>query len=124
MLSNLNPTAHHMLSRCHGRKREYKINNLRTEMDRISAKEKSEGGLTAGQASTMVRNEKAIEALTEEIEELDEQVNDSIRDSLSDKQKVCVYAGFVLGAAQSVERIGGECSPAIHAHAVSGISSI
>eukprot|EP00877_Chromochloris_zofingiensis_P009069 jgi/Chrzof1/4415/Cz14g12090.t1 len=69
------------------RKREYKINNLRTEMDRISAKEKSEGGLTAGQASTMVRNEKAIEALTEEIEELDEQVNDSIRDSLSDKQK-------------------------------------
>lgn len=38
---------------CH-RKREYKIKNLDAENAKIAAKEKSEGGLTQGQASTLV----------------------------------------------------------------------
>jgi hypothetical protein len=36
-------------------KREYKIKNLETECSKIAAKEKTEGGLTQGQASTLVR---------------------------------------------------------------------
>jgi hypothetical protein len=39
---------------CH-RKREYKIKNLEAENAKIAAKEKTEGGLTQGQASTLVR---------------------------------------------------------------------
>jgi hypothetical protein len=39
------------------RSREYKVANLRKEVDKIQAKDKAEGGLTAGQASTVVRNE-------------------------------------------------------------------
>jgi hypothetical protein len=77
-------------------KREYKIKNLRTECDRISAKEKSEGGLTAGQASTLVRNERAIAALQEEVEEIEDSLNDSVRDSIKGKAaaaKVGVWEG-------------------------------
>jgi hypothetical protein len=35
-------------------KREYKIKNLESECAKIAAKEKTEGGLTQGQASTLV----------------------------------------------------------------------
>lgn len=38
-------------------KREYKIKNLEAECAKISAKERSEGGLTQGQASTLVRQQ-------------------------------------------------------------------
>ena len=40
---------------CLARSREYKIANMRKEVERIQAKEKVEGGLTQGQASTVVR---------------------------------------------------------------------
>jgi hypothetical protein len=36
-------------------KREWKISNLKTEIDKIKGKEAQEGGLTPGQASTLVR---------------------------------------------------------------------
>ena len=39
------------------RSKEYKIKSLQTEVDRIVAKERQEGGLTQGQASTLARNE-------------------------------------------------------------------
>jgi hypothetical protein len=38
-------------------KREYKIKNLEAECAKIAAKEKTEGGLTQGQASTLVRTQ-------------------------------------------------------------------
>eukprot|EP00878_Enallax_costatus_P023914 GHUV01025478.1.p1 GENE.GHUV01025478.1~~GHUV01025478.1.p1 ORF type:complete len:446 (+),score=174.04 GHUV01025478.1:427-1764(+) len=68
------------------RKREYKIKNLEAECAKIAAKERSEGGLTQGQASTLVRNERALEAIREELEELEEQLTDSIADSIKGKQ--------------------------------------
>eukprot|EP00879_Flechtneria_rotunda_P006998 GHRR01007347.1.p1 GENE.GHRR01007347.1~~GHRR01007347.1.p1 ORF type:complete len:746 (+),score=339.15 GHRR01007347.1:207-2444(+) len=68
------------------RKREYKVRNLEAECSKISAKERSEGGLTQGQAATLVRNERALEALREELEELEEQLQDSITDSIKGKQ--------------------------------------
>lgn len=37
-------------------KREWKISNLKTENDKIKGKEAQEGGLTPGQASTLVRS--------------------------------------------------------------------
>jgi hypothetical protein len=37
------------------RKREWKVSNLRAENDKIKAKEAQEGGLTPGQAATLVR---------------------------------------------------------------------
>jgi hypothetical protein len=40
---------------CCCRKREYKIKNLEAENGKITAKERLEGGLTQGQASTLVR---------------------------------------------------------------------
>ena len=39
---------------CARRKREYKIKNLEAEGAKIAAKERSEGGLTQGQAATLV----------------------------------------------------------------------
>lgn len=39
------------------RSKEWKIQNLKTESDRISGKERQEGGLTQGQATTLARNE-------------------------------------------------------------------
>lgn len=38
-----------------GSKREWKVSNLRTEIDKIKSKEAQEGGLTPGQAATLVR---------------------------------------------------------------------
>ncbi|PNH06341.1 hypothetical protein TSOC_007344 [Tetrabaena socialis] len=43
------------------RAREWKLSNLTTENQRISAKEKQEGGLTQGQATTLARNEQCQE---------------------------------------------------------------
>jgi hypothetical protein len=40
---------------CIPRKREYKIKNLEAETSKITAKERQEGGLTQGQAATLVR---------------------------------------------------------------------
>jgi hypothetical protein len=42
------------------RQKEYKMKNLQTEIDRIMAKERNEGGLTSGQASTLARNEQVL----------------------------------------------------------------
>lgn len=69
------------------RRKEYKVNNLKKEIERIQAKERLEAGLTPGQASTLARNEQAIDKLTEEMEDLEELLLDSIRDSLKDRQK-------------------------------------
>ncbi|KAF8062663.1 SLC4A1AP [Scenedesmus sp. PABB004] len=68
------------------RKREYKVKNLEAECAKIAAKERNEGGLTQGQASTMVRNERALEALREELEELEEQLTECIQDSIDGKK--------------------------------------
>eukprot|EP00775_Hariotina_reticulata_P006570 gene6570-6798_t len=69
------------------RKREYKVKNLEAETGKITAKERQEGGLTQGQAATLVRNERALEALREELEELEEQLTDSIVDSIKGKRE-------------------------------------
>ena len=43
--------------------------------------------LTAGQASTMARNEQVIETMMEEVDDLDELLNDSIMDSIGARRK-------------------------------------
>lgn len=78
------------------RKREYKIKNLEAECAKIAAKEKSEGGLTQGQASTLVRNERALDALREELEELEDQMTDCITDSIKGKQVRWNNCGYVI----------------------------
>lgn len=69
------------------RSKEWKIQNLKTESDRISGKERQEGGLTQGQATTLARNEQAIDRLSEEVEELEETLKESIRDALLQKKR-------------------------------------
>ncbi|KAF5836383.1 SMAD/FHA domain-containing protein [Dunaliella salina] len=70
------------------RQKEYKIKNLQTEIDRIVAKEKLEAGLTPGQVSTLARNEQAMEALRDELEDLEEALVDSVKDAVTDRNKV------------------------------------
>jgi hypothetical protein len=48
-------------------RKEATIANLESEIERIQAKEREEGGLTPGQASTLARNEQALEKLQEEV---------------------------------------------------------
>jgi len=65
------------------RRREEKIANMRSEIDRIRAKEsQQEGGLTAGQTTRLSAIERAIDQLEEEIEDADETLNESLRVSL------------------------------------------
>ena len=64
------------------RRKEEKVRALRTESERISAKESESTPLTQGQRVTLARNESALEKLEEEIEDADEALNESIRASL------------------------------------------
>ena len=64
------------------RRKEEKVRALRTESERISAKESESTPLTQGQRATLARNESALEKLEEEIEDADEALNESIRASL------------------------------------------
>ena len=69
------------------RKKERKIEHLKRENQKILAKRKEkeshfEENLSAGQISTLARNEKEIDSLGEEIEDLEENLIDSIKDSL------------------------------------------
>ena len=64
------------------RRKEEKARALRTESERISAKESESTPLTQGQRVTLARNESALEKLEEEIEDADEALNESIRASL------------------------------------------
>jgi hypothetical protein len=48
---------------------------------------RAEGGLTDGQAATLVRNERAAQSLQDEIEQLDEQLNDMARAALQGRRK-------------------------------------
>ncbi|KAK9833306.1 hypothetical protein WJX81_005069 [Elliptochloris bilobata] len=64
------------------RKRELRISNLQTEMERIKAKQGKMDELSAGQASTLARNEAAIDKATEELEELEEALCESIAESI------------------------------------------
>lgn len=57
---------------------------------RIVAKEK-DGELTGGQASTLVRNERAIEKLAEEIEDLEDEIQESVSATVSGRAKVGVH---------------------------------
>ena len=67
-------------------RREQKIANMRSEIERIKAKETSDNPLTAGQQNQITRNETAAEKLEEEIEDMDEVLNDSLRESLGAKR--------------------------------------
>ncbi|GIL63581.1 hypothetical protein Vafri_17621 [Volvox africanus] len=69
------------------RSKEWKLQNLKTENQRITAKERQEGGLTQGQATTLARNSQAMERLEEELEELEETLRESIRDALMNKKR-------------------------------------
>lgn len=72
------------------RQKEYKISNLQTEIDRIMAREKREGGLTPGQAATLAQCEQKIEVLTSEVEDLDETLTEGVRDSVSGELQACI----------------------------------
>ncbi|GAX81620.1 hypothetical protein CEUSTIGMA_g9048.t1 [Chlamydomonas eustigma] len=90
------------------RSREYKMANLRKEIDRIQAKEKMEGGLTQGQASAVVRNEQVIEKLTDEVEDLDEQLNESVRQTLKERAREEKAAEIeAAGTGKRKRRAGG-----------------
>jgi len=67
-------------------RREQKIANMKSEIERIKAKETSDNPLTAGQQNQITRNETAAEKLEEEIEDMDEVLNDSLRESLGAKR--------------------------------------
>ncbi|GIL77354.1 hypothetical protein Vretimale_2815 [Volvox reticuliferus] len=69
------------------RSKEWKLQNLKTENQRITAKERQEGGLTQGQATTLARNTQAMDRLEEELEELEETLRESIRDALMNKKR-------------------------------------
>eukprot|EP00890_Picochlorum_soloecismus_P005208 jgi/Picsp_1/5689/NSC_03048-R1_adaptor protein kanadaptin len=69
------------------RKKERKIEHLKQENEKILAKRKEkeshfEDSLSAGQVSTLARNEKEIDLLVEQIEDFEENLIDSIKDSL------------------------------------------
>lgn len=125
--------------RTHRSKREWKISNLKTENDKIKGKEAQEGGLTPGQASTLVRlvaaaaapslhahmrtqpacilavtaynhhciirlqvrNDRAIDALTAELEDLEEEMSDSVAAAIKGRaekaQVSAVYEERALG---------------------------
>ncbi|XP_024526862.1 kanadaptin-like [Selaginella moellendorffii] len=63
-------------------KRNDKLTNLKKEIDAIQAKEAAQGGLTQGQQTQVTRNEKRIEELLEQLENLEETLNDSIKESV------------------------------------------
>lgn len=69
------------------RKRELRIQNLQKECDRIRTKERAMEELSAGQASTLVRNEQEMDKAVAEMEELEETLVESIRDSIQGKRK-------------------------------------
>ena len=69
------------------KKKEDKINALRTENERIRAKESSSNPLSQGQQTTLHRNEQTLEKLEEEIEDADETLNESLRASISGKSQ-------------------------------------
>eukprot|EP00887_Chlorella_sp_A99_P004998 scaffold4.g4998.t1 len=75
------------------KKRELRAQHLQRENEKIRGKEKSMEDLTAGQASTLVRNERVIDESLAEIEELEEQLCDSIRDALGQKRKAAEAKG-------------------------------
>jgi len=69
------------------RKKERKIEHLKRENEKILAKRKEkeshfEDSLSAGQISTLARNEREIDLVGEQIEDLEENLVDSIKDSL------------------------------------------
>eukprot|EP00854_Cymbomonas_tetramitiformis_P008720 gene8720-10341_t len=66
-------------------KREWKMKNMQTEIDRINAKQDQEGGLSSGQQLAVSRNQQHIEQ--EEVEQLDDQLNESIEESILGKKK-------------------------------------
>ena len=63
------------------RRKEATISNLESEIERISAKEGSQQGLTAGQAAQVSRNEARVQVLRAEIEEAEESLNETLRES-------------------------------------------
>ena len=91
------------------RRKEEKVRALRTESERISAKERDSAPLTQGQRATLARNESAVEKLEEEIEDADEALNESIRASLggaaAKKKKKSAHRRRRLGLGQRV-RLG------------------
>ena len=74
------------------RSKEEKMTRLRTESERISAKETEQNPLTQGQRTTLARNEAAIEKLEEEIGEADERLNESLRASLTGRDPKNVFS--------------------------------
>ncbi|PRW44332.1 Kanadaptin isoform B [Chlorella sorokiniana] len=75
------------------RKREARVQHLQREIDKIKAKEKEMEELSAGQASTLVRNEQEIDKSMAEMEELEEQLQDSIRDAIGQRKRAAEAAG-------------------------------
>lgn len=65
---------------------------------------RAEGGLTDGQAATLVRNERATQSLQDEIEELDEQLNDMARAALQGRRKAAEAEAAAEGGAGAKKR--------------------
>jgi hypothetical protein len=65
------------------RKREARIMHLQKESGKIQSKQQSMEEMSAGQASTLARNDEEVEKARIEIEELEDQLVASIEDSIS-----------------------------------------
>ncbi|KAK9842408.1 hypothetical protein WJX84_012265 [Apatococcus fuscideae] len=69
------------------RRLENRVMNLSRELERIRAKQTQYEEMSAGQASTMARNETEIDRSTEEMEDLEETLNESIAESIKSRQR-------------------------------------
>uniref|UniRef100_A0A1D2AAS5 FHA domain-containing protein n=1 Tax=Auxenochlorella protothecoides TaxID=3075 RepID=A0A1D2AAS5_AUXPR len=75
------------------RKLELRCATLQTESERIKAKQGSMEELSAGQATTLLRNEQEVDRATAEMEEMEETLLESLRDSIRSKAAAAAGGG-------------------------------
>ena len=85
------------------RKREATMANLASEIERISAKEGSQQGLTAGQSAQVARNEARMEVLRAEMEDAEEALNESLAESSAARAEAAA-AGTGAGRAAAARK--------------------
>eukprot|EP01026_Neomeris_dumetosa_P073941 TRINITY_DN7659_c0_g1_i2.p1 TRINITY_DN7659_c0_g1~~TRINITY_DN7659_c0_g1_i2.p1 ORF type:complete len:495 (-),score=116.83 TRINITY_DN7659_c0_g1_i2:298-1782(-) len=93
------------------RQRDWKIQGLEKENQRINIKGRKELGLTPGQAATLARNEQSIQRLQDEKEDLEELIIESIKDSIKGLKQKAEEESNKLGKKrklQSDEEFGEE----------------
>jgi hypothetical protein len=85
------------------RKREATMANLASEIERITAKEGSQQGLTGGQSAQVARNEARMEVLRAEMEDAEEALNESLAESSAARAEAAA-AGTGAGRAAAARK--------------------